>query len=108
MARLGVRSGSVPFTRSGEDAADEPLSERARTGANIAGSCRAEGRGFESHHPLRLRARIEMKTESPGRAARARCRVLSRADSAAIGAPCVLASHPIITPGRRASFRIEL
>jgi hypothetical protein len=28
------------------------LSERARTGANIAGTCHAEGRGFESHHPL--------------------------------------------------------
>jgi len=28
------------------------LSERVRTGANNAGSCHAEGRGFESHHPL--------------------------------------------------------
>jgi hypothetical protein len=28
------------------------LSARARTGANIAGICHAEGRGFESHHPL--------------------------------------------------------
>jgi hypothetical protein len=27
-------------------------SERLRTGANLAGSCHAEGRGFESHHPL--------------------------------------------------------
>src|SRR5438445_6102957 len=31
----------------------------------------------------------------------ARCRVLGRADSAAIGAPCVLASHSPIAPGQR-------
>jgi hypothetical protein len=28
------------------------LSERARTGANTARICHAEGRGFEPHHPL--------------------------------------------------------
>jgi hypothetical protein len=30
----------------------------------------------------------------------ARCRVLSRADSLAIGTPCVLASHSPIAPGQ--------
>src|SRR5258707_11986404 len=39
-----------------------------------------------------------MKSVSPGRAVRARCRVLGRANSSAIGAPCVLASHPPIAP----------
>ena len=28
------------------------FSERAQTGANAAHTCHAEGRGFESHHPL--------------------------------------------------------
>jgi hypothetical protein len=28
------------------------LSEHERTGAKVADSCHAEGRGFESHHPL--------------------------------------------------------
>src|SRR6266508_5655862 len=32
------------------------LSERARTRPNIARTCHAEGRGFESHHPLSLGA----------------------------------------------------
>jgi hypothetical protein len=41
-----VRSlGRRPWNQAG-------LSERARTGANIARTCHAEGRGFESHHPL--------------------------------------------------------
>src|SRR5260221_1245636 len=39
-----------------------------------------------------------MKSVSPGRAVRARCRVLGRANSTAIGAPCVLASHPPSAP----------
>ena len=33
------------------------LNERARAGANIAGRCHAEGRGFESHHPLLTKLR---------------------------------------------------
>jgi hypothetical protein len=52
MARFSVRSGSPVFARSDEDPVNKRLSERARTGANIARSCHAEGRGFESHHPL--------------------------------------------------------
>src|SRR5207302_9096461 len=42
-----------------------------------------------------LRARIRMKSVSLGRAGRARCGVLSRTDSAAIGAPCVLTFAPV-------------
>jgi hypothetical protein len=34
------------------------LSERERTGANIARICHAEGRGFESHHPLLEKPRL--------------------------------------------------
>jgi hypothetical protein len=53
MAALGVRSASLPFARSprrrckGEVSANP--SEQARTPASL---CHAEGRGFESHHPL--------------------------------------------------------
>ena len=35
-------------------------------------------------------------------------RVLGRADSATISAPCVLALHSPIAPARRASFRFDL
>jgi hypothetical protein len=35
-------------------------------------------------------------------------RVLGRADSSAIGAPCVLALHSPIAPARRASFWFDL
>ena len=35
-------------------------------------------------------------------------RVLSRADSETIDAPCVLALHSPIAPTRRASFRFDL
>jgi hypothetical protein len=52
MARFGVRSGSVAFACLNVSAAINRLSERTRTGAHIAGPCHAEGRGFESHHPL--------------------------------------------------------
>jgi hypothetical protein len=53
MAADSVRSGSVLFARSSEDPANRTDSphgrERVRTPASI---CHAEGRGFESHHPL--------------------------------------------------------
>src|SRR5207248_4902904 len=38
----------------------------------------------------------------------ARCRVLSRANSAAIRAPCVLASHSPIAPNQRVVIPLEL
>ena len=44
-----VRSRSLALTNMLQATG---LSERERTGANVAGSCHAEGRGFESHHPL--------------------------------------------------------
>jgi hypothetical protein len=44
-----VRSCSVPCE---DDLQIRTFSERARTGANAALTCHAEGRGFESHHPL--------------------------------------------------------
>src|SRR5579862_3237004 len=49
MARFGVRSGSLAFARPDEGAVTK---RPERTGANIARICHAEGRGFESHHPL--------------------------------------------------------
>jgi hypothetical protein len=53
MAALGVRSGSLPFARSPRSRCKREVSanssERVRTTACI---CHAEGRGFESHHPL--------------------------------------------------------
>jgi hypothetical protein len=51
--RLGVRSPSLPFARSPRSRRKQEVSansgERART---VASTCHAEGRGFESHHPL--------------------------------------------------------
>jgi hypothetical protein len=44
-----VRSRSLSRTKTLQKSS---LSERARTGANVARTCHAEGRGFESHHPL--------------------------------------------------------
>jgi hypothetical protein len=53
MAALGVRSGSVPFARPTRSLCKKEVSanssEHARTPASL---CHAEGRGFESHHPL--------------------------------------------------------
>jgi hypothetical protein len=53
MAALGVRSGSVPFARSTGSLRKRKVSansgEPARTPASF---CHAEGRWFESHHPL--------------------------------------------------------
>jgi hypothetical protein len=45
-----VRSGSFDWTEARQT---DGLSERRRTGANAAHTCHAEGRGFESLHPLR-------------------------------------------------------
>jgi hypothetical protein len=54
MAALGVRSGSLAFARPTRGRCKQQVSansgERART---LASFCHAEGRGFESHHPLR-------------------------------------------------------
>jgi hypothetical protein len=44
-----VRSCSLAGTKTLQTSG---LSERARTGANVARICHAEGRGFESLHPL--------------------------------------------------------
>jgi hypothetical protein len=44
-----VRSRSLTRSKSAETSG---LSARTRTGADIARICHAEGRGFESHHPL--------------------------------------------------------
>jgi hypothetical protein len=44
-----VRSRSLARSETLETSG---LSARLRTGANIARTCHAEGRGFESHHPL--------------------------------------------------------
>ena len=44
----------------------------------------------------------------PERAGHARCRVLGRPDSAAIEAPCVLASHAPIAPRQRVVIPLEL
>jgi hypothetical protein len=53
MAALGVRSGSLAFARPTRSRCKREVSanpnERART---LASFCHAEGRGFESHHPL--------------------------------------------------------
>jgi hypothetical protein len=53
MAALGVRWGSLPFARSTRSLCKQEVSanpsERARTPASF---CHAEGRGFESLHPL--------------------------------------------------------
>jgi hypothetical protein len=56
MARFGVRSGALAFADAQEDAARERFErtganegERVRTSLALA---KAEGRGFESHHPL--------------------------------------------------------
>ncbi len=53
MAALGIRSGSLQFVRSGRSRCKRQVSAngsaRARTPAT---PCHAEGRGFESHHPL--------------------------------------------------------
>jgi hypothetical protein len=53
MAALGVRSGSLRFGRGSRSRCKRQVSanagERART---LANPCHAEGRGFESHHPL--------------------------------------------------------
>jgi hypothetical protein len=54
MAAFGVRSGSAPFARPTRSRRKRDISanpsERART---LATPCHAEGRGFESLHPLR-------------------------------------------------------
>jgi hypothetical protein len=51
--KAGRSLGCGPVRSLGRRSRNEALSsERARTGANIAGICHAEGRGFESHHPL--------------------------------------------------------
>ena len=53
MVTLAVRSGSLVFGRRQRiTLLKHTFSERARTGANAAHTCHAEGRGFESHHPL--------------------------------------------------------
>ena len=56
MAALGVRSGSLPFGRPSRRRCKQQVSantsERTRTAAN---PCHAEGRGFESHHPLHVK-----------------------------------------------------
>jgi hypothetical protein len=53
MAALGVRSTSLLCARSTRSRCKQGVSanasERART---LAKFCHAEGRGFESHHPL--------------------------------------------------------
>jgi hypothetical protein len=49
-AFVRVRSRSLARTKSLQT---RRLRARARTGANIAGICHAEGRGFEAYHPLK-------------------------------------------------------
>src|SRR2546430_2700123 len=52
MARFGVRLGALVFARSKRSPPIDALSERTRTGRERSLACHAEGRGFESHHPL--------------------------------------------------------
>lgn len=53
MVTLAVRSGSLVFGRRQRiTLLKHTFSERARTGANAAHTCHAEGRGLESLHPL--------------------------------------------------------
>ena len=44
---------------SGDGLQIPPFSEPVRTEANAAPTCHAEGRGFESHHPLQAKAPLE-------------------------------------------------
>src|SRR4051794_20007376 len=83
-----------------------PRGER-RGGENRDGE-RGEGGGEETPH----RAKATLSSyRNEARAAwtrcAARCCVLSRANSAAIHAPCVLASHSPIAPGQRVIIPLE-
>ncbi len=70
MAALGIRSGSLQFVRSGRSRCKRQVSAngsaRARTPAT---PCHAEGRGFESHHPLLespANPRLSVSVQVPG------------------------------------------
>jgi hypothetical protein len=60
MAALDVRSGSVAFARPTRSRCKEKVSANGRAPARtLATPCHAEGRGFESHHPLSIPCKCE-------------------------------------------------
>ena len=80
-------------------------SSSASTPSRASASTGSRSRSAGGTSPRTRTASAEKLSQNEAGVARprwaARCGVLSRANSAAIGAPCVLASHSPIAPGRR-------
>src|SRR3954451_14916486 len=86
-----------------------PTVSRASGAAELqkGGACdgaRPEGRAPSAGRQVRFRTRFTMKRCAAGPRWAARFVVLGRPDSAAIGAPCVLASHHPAHPVGEPSF----
>jgi len=109
-ARAGAQRSRALCTRPSRTAAPRAAEgARARssraTGTN-GGVSKSTGRASDSTAEDQRRRGTELI--HPTRAVHSRCRVLGRVDSAAIDAPCVLASHAPIAPRQRVVIQVEV